>query len=864
MLRLGIIEESHSPWMSPAVYVPKKTGGLRICIDYRELNKRTKRDSYPLPLIDEVQDRLAGSTIFSTLDLQSGYWQMPLNPSDKEKTAFCPGPGFRLYQFCRMPFGLMNAPSSFQRMMDQIFRSLPFVSSYIDDVLIHSSSVREHKEHLQEVFNRISEAGLTLRGQKCKLGLSEVKYLGHVFSAAGMQPDPEKVSVTRNWPTPTNVAEVRQFLGLASYYRRYISQFAQIATPLHQLTCKNSIFQWSSACQESFDTLKSKLMTPPTLAYPHTHTQSGPFVLHTDASSHGVGAVLEQDGRVIVYVSRALTAAERNYSVIQKECLAIVYATKQFRQYLLGRPFELMTDHAPLQWLSAQKAEGMLARWSLALQEFDFKISYKPGVNNGNADALSRIPPKACSATMLSTTTYRTQLQEQQRSDSHLSIIYKGIESQTKPTTTDPILRRYIQLWHQLSIQDGVLCRKYYPANTTTSIIVPIIPLSLRPQLLQEFHNTPAAGHLGSSKTLSLIRKEAYWVNMATDIHQYCTQCTICQQSKLSRPQKAPLQTVPIGRPWQMVAVDVLEVPISTSQNRYLLVFQDYFTKWPEAIPLHNQTAESVTQATIKVFATYGIPDILHSDQGRNFESALLNKTLQAFGTDKSRTTAYHPQGDGMVERFNRSLLQLLRSYVETKDDWEMYLPLVLFAYRTASHASTGLSPYLLMYGREPKTPPLPVCQSGFEPSTYVAHVQGKLAEMRQFVDDHLEKAAHLQKDYYDQRTTTQCFNPNDLVWLQDPTARKLDPIWEGGWSVRSVKGPVTVEIEKGPVTKVVHVNRLRHRLQPHSSDKGVADGECTQPLSFSQVDHNIVLDTEEQTRRYPQRDRRPPDRLTY
>ena len=215
-----------------------------------------------------------------------------------------------------------------------------------------------YKEHLQEVFNRILEAGLTLRGQKCKLGLSEVKYLGHVFSAAGMQPDPEKVSVIRNWPTPTNVAEVRQFLGLASYYRRYISQFAQIAAPLHQLTCKNSIFQWSSACQESFDTLKSKLMTPPTLAYPHTHTQSGPFVLHTDASSHGVGAVLEQDGRVIAYVSRALTAAERNYSVIQKECLAIVYATKQFRQYILGRPFELMTNHAPLQWLSAQKAEA--------------------------------------------------------------------------------------------------------------------------------------------------------------------------------------------------------------------------------------------------------------------------------------------------------------------------------------------------------------------------------------------------------------------------------------------------------------------------------------------------------------------------
>ena len=249
MLKLGIIEESQSPWMAPAVYVPKKSGGVRICVDYRELNKRTKQDSYPLPLIDEVQDRLAGSVIFSTLDLQCGYWQMPVYPLDKEKTAFCPAPGMGLYQFCRMPFGLMNAPSSFQRMMDRIFRSLPYVSTYIDDVLIHSQSIRDHKAHLQEVFNRLKEAGLTLRGRKCNIGLTEVKYLGHIFSAKGLRPDPLKVDAIINWPTLKNAEDVRRFLGLASYYRRYVFQFSEVAAPLHNLTCKHVAFEWSPSCE---------------------------------------------------------------------------------------------------------------------------------------------------------------------------------------------------------------------------------------------------------------------------------------------------------------------------------------------------------------------------------------------------------------------------------------------------------------------------------------------------------------------------------------------------------------------------------------------------------------------------------------
>ena len=390
MLNKGIIEESSSPWLAPVVIVPKKSGEIRLCVDYRQLNKQTTKDAYPLPLPDEVQDRLAGSAIFSTLDLQSGYWQMPVHDTDIPKTAFCPGPGMGLFQFTRMPFGLTGAPSSFQRLMNKIFRNLPFVTTYIDDILVHSANEEQHEYHLQQVFQKLEESGLTLRGNKCHFGMTQVSYLGHLFSASGMMPDSQKVKALLDWPIPTTVTAVRQFIGLASYYRRYIHDFATIAAPLHQLTQKGISFNWSQECTDAFNLLKQKLVQAPILAFPNFSTVASPFVFYTDASSIGIGAVLEQDSHVIAYASRALTKSEKQYNVIQRECLALVYALKQFRHYLIGRSFNLVTDHAPLQWLSAQKMEGLLCRWSLALQEYDFQIKYRKGIQNGNADALSR------------------------------------------------------------------------------------------------------------------------------------------------------------------------------------------------------------------------------------------------------------------------------------------------------------------------------------------------------------------------------------------------------------------------------------------------------------------------------------------
>ena len=336
-----------------------------------------------------------------------------------------------LFQFNRMPFGLTGAPSSFQRFMDKIFRGLSFVSIYLDDILIHSPDEEAHKTHLQEIFSRLSEAGVTLRGKKCRIGMMSVTYLGHVFSAKGMEPDPDKVRAVQEWPIPRSITDVRQFLGLASYYRRYIQHFSHIAAPLHALTQKNAAFKWTEDCQRSFATLKNNLLQPPILSYPQFQSTAKQFVVYTDASDVGLGAVLEQNNCVIAYASRTLTKSERNYSVIQKECLAIVYATKQFRHYLLGRQFQIQTDHAPLQWLSAQRMEGLLCRWALALQEYSFTIVHRKGILNANADSLSRRDQKEITvptaATFCNLGTAPKTLRDAQQLDPVTSVIYNQL-----------------------------------------------------------------------------------------------------------------------------------------------------------------------------------------------------------------------------------------------------------------------------------------------------------------------------------------------------------------------------------------------------------------------------------------------------
>ena len=392
MLKKDVIQPSSSPWASPVVIVQKKDGSYRFCVDYRKINTITRKDAYPLPRIDDTIEALSGSQWFSTLDLRWGYWQVEMSEEDRAKTAFSTHEG--LYEFKVMPFGLCNAPATFQRLMDLVLSGIQWSSClvYIDDIVIVRKTVQNHLDNLQLVLDRIKRAGLWLKPSKCHLFQKEILYLGHRITRDGVATDPGKIDAVRKWAVPRTVQEVQRFLGLVGYYRKFVSNFAATAKLLYRLTERGREFIWTTECEAAFLKLKSRLVSAPILAFPDF---TKIFILDTDASQSGVGAVLSQlhDGqeRVVAYASRVLSKAERQYSVTRKELLAVVTFVKHFRHYLLGRHFVVRTDHSSLQWLyNFKEPEGQTARWLESLQEFDFEVIHRSGRNHSNADALSR------------------------------------------------------------------------------------------------------------------------------------------------------------------------------------------------------------------------------------------------------------------------------------------------------------------------------------------------------------------------------------------------------------------------------------------------------------------------------------------
>ncbi|KAG1941393.1 interleukin-1 receptor accessory protein-like 1-A [Pimephales promelas] len=487
----GIIEPSDSPWAAPMVMVRKKTGAWRPCVDFRRLNAVTRKDSYPLPRIDDALDYVAGSCWFSSLDLRSGYWQVELAAEARPKTAFTIGQG--LWQFKVMPFRLCNAPATFERLMERVLKDIPRTRCvvYLDDLLVHARDFDQAVHNLREVLTAIRSAGLRLNPAKCNLLTRQTQFLGHVVSESGVATDPTKVAAVRDWPPPTNITELRSFLGLASYYRRFVRDFATIASPLHQLTNKGRRFGWSEDCAVAFRQLKAALIDAPVLAYPDPNQ---PFLVDTDASNVGVGAVLSQRGengeRVVAYYSCSLSRPERNYCVTRRELLAVVLAVRHFRPYLLGTRFTLRTDHASLTWmLNFRQPEGQVARWLEILQEYDFEVQHRPGRQHANADALSRRPCFADECRYCSRQEERClepssaavrpgdtrgdgepftteQLRQQQANDQVLMKVRGWLEAQTCPdwpavSSQGPEIKTLHSQWGSLELHDGVIYRRW-------------------------------------------------------------------------------------------------------------------------------------------------------------------------------------------------------------------------------------------------------------------------------------------------------------------------------------------------------------------------------------------------------------------
>ena len=858
LLKLGVIEPSRSSWASPIVLVTKKDGSLRLCCDFRKVNSITLKDSYPIPRIDDSIDALRESRWFSSLDLASGYWQVPMNPKDVEKTAFTTP--FGLYQFRVMPFGLANAPATFERMMEHILRGLHWETCliYLDDVIIFSRTFDEHLVRLHEVLTRLKEANLKLSSTKCKLFRSEVECLGHIVSGDGVKTDPKKIEAITAWPTPKCPKEVRSFVGLCSYYRRFVRGFANIARPLHRAAVSDRGFQWTEECDEAFKTLKGVLTSPPILAYP---ADDGIFILDTDASGEGLGAVLSQmqhgEERVIGYYSRALTKPEQQYCVTRRELLAIVASLKHFHHYLYGRHFKIRTDHGSLKWLlNFKNPEGQLWRWMQVMNNYDSEIQYRPGKQHKNADALSRRPCHQCqhcerqeakevsrdhpghSVCAIRRDRSVTddqwcepwtpeQLRTWQNEDLVLRKVLQWVDEGKKPPRREvrvegTDIRTYWSIFEQLEVIDGVLYRKACPDDKYPSPRL-VAPRVVRDQIFEFLHTKRTGGHLGINRTSASARKRFWWPGMKKDVVRWCKHCSVCQRRNL-RPgaQRSGLHQEPIGAPMERLAFDILSFPEETTQgNTCILVICDYFTKWVEAFALPDHKAVTVADVLVtEVFLRFGVPRYLHSDQAPEFMSDLITELCQLLEIQRTRTCPYRPQSDGLVERFNRTLIDMLSKFCgEQHDDWDEHLPYLMSAYRATVNESTGCSPNIVMLGRE-ITMPIDLM---YPPTHYVGnwcHV--KYVEwVKRALQDNFERARHQlgvaaerQKRYYDVRTKARQFEVNDFVLrFYPPNLRnKLNSPYIGPYRVMAKLGEVTYQIKKTPKSKpvVVHVDHLK------------------------------------------------------
>ena len=853
MLAKDVIQRSSSPWASPIVLVGKKDGSVRFCVDYRKVNGITRKDAYPLPRVDDTLDTLAGSKWFTTLDLISGYWQVELEEKDREKTAFCTPDG--LFEFKVMPFGLCNAPATFQRLMDMVLAGLQWTNClvYLDDIIVVGKTFSQHLRNLTQVFERLRAAGLKLKPTKCHLCSEQVEFLGHVVSPEGVSTDPKKIAKVAEWPIPTSKKEVQQFLGLAGYYRRFISEFAKIARPLHRLTEKTATFNWDNDCQEAFETLRDKLISAPILAFPDLEK---PFILDTDASDKGIGAVLSQrdeEGaeRVVAYASKSLSRAEQHYCVTRKELLAVVYFIRHFRPYLLGRKFMLRTDHGSLTWLANfREPTGQLARWLEQLQEFDFDICHRPGRRHQNADAMSRIPCKQCGRTshgldnaastvaalsqgIRSTPMERSssEIRTHQLKDPQIGYILKAKESGQQPSAAEArsqgrAARRLNQLWERLQVRDGTLLRQYEDDSGKQKWLQLVLPPELQQEVMREIHSGVISGHLGEQKMLSQLKERFYWPSMAEDVRHWCQTCSVCATKKSPQQgSRAPMQTIQAGSPMQVVAVDITgPLPESEAGNRYILVVGDYFTKWMEAYAIPDQEATTVaTKLVDEFYCRFGPPEQLHSDQGKQFESKLIQQICSILKISKSRTTAYHPQCDGLVERFNRTLKHMLATSLKDHPfDWEDRLRKVCMAYNTSVQASSGYTPFYLLYGREARLPidlmygtKRPSPQSVHE---YASNLKQSLNDAYSAVRQQLNQAHARQKQYYDRKVHGEPYKKGDLVWLHNPTvppgqSAKLMHPWTGPYRIVERLSEVDYRIQElfGKKTpSVVHFDRLK------------------------------------------------------
>src|SRR5437588_4664713 len=618
-----------------------------MCIDYRALNKQTIKNRYPLPRIDEMLDRLYKAQYFSKIDLRSGYHQIRIIPEDVPKTAF--RTRYRHYEFLVLCFGLTNAPATFQTLMNDIFREKldACVLIYLDDILIYSSDIKQHLQDLKEVLEILRKNQLYAKLSKCQFLKEETKYLRFIVSNKGIQVDPKKIKAIQEWEQPKNTTQVRSFLGLANYYRHFIEKFSQKAAPLTGLLKKGEdvIKAWDEKCTEAFQQLKYYLTNTPILQSPDPEK---PYTVTTDASDQAVGGVLYQDRHPIAYMSRKLNPAEQNYATHEKETLAIVEALREWRYYLEGNHFKVITDHLSLKYLHTQPTlSKRQARWMETLSEFDMEIEYQPGATNVVADALSR-PPTINNILQVKSDLMK-EVKEAYKLDAGTQELIQVLEKSSDKIP--PELQKKAQ---QFTLQNGTLYFK-------DRIYVPTDP-KLRLKLLQEYHDTPIAGYLRVEKTYEALSRNFYWPRMADNLKSFVTSCNICQRNKPS--QKLPaglLQPLEIPtQNWQQISMDfIVQLPkTKTTHKDAIVVFVDRLSKQAhfQAVTTNIIAPETARVFIDTVFKLHGLPQVIVCDRDVRFTSNFWQALFKLLNTRLAMSTAFHPQTNRQTERTNRTL----------------------------------------------------------------------------------------------------------------------------------------------------------------------------------------------------------------
>jgi len=878
MLKAGIIQESKSEWASPVVLVKKPDNSYRFCVDYRRVNAITFKDAFPTTNIQDALDSLRGSRYFCTLDLLQGYWQIPNSARARERSAFCTRTN--LYEFTRLPFGMTGAPATFCRVMQKVLGDLTgkIAISYIDDIIIFGRTQSELLDRLDQVLTRLQEHGLKVKPTKCSLFKTEIKFLGHLVNESGIKPLPDKLEAIKYWPVPRCVRETKAFYGLCSYYRKFIKNFAQIAHPLTNLTKKFVRFSWSDAEQNSFEQLKSALLDAPILAYPHPHVEC---IVDTDVSGVAIGGcvsqVIEGTERPIAFFSRVLSDSQTKYCPTKRELLAAVLTLQHFRHYLLHVPVKLRTDHHSLLWLKTFKSpEGMLARWLETFAEFDLHIEHRAGRTHCNADALSRQYCKQCwgkpqhtdddfdelaraneiaeplgiNQLQILPEISETELAELQDADTIISPVKTWLELDYSPTEDEireihPEARKLWSNRQLLKITDNILVRTSEKGHQL------IVPNSLRQRLFDAAHSSPLAGHLGNDKTVGQLKEHYYWPGMTVDVRMWTHSCDTCCRTK-GPPNKAQgkLTKVHAAAPMDLVAIDLLSgLPTADDNSKYILVVVDYYTRWVEAYSLPNEEASTCFQALYtNFFSKFGFPSQLHSDQGRQFESRLFHEMARITGMRKTRTSPYHPRGNGLVERFNRTLLSMLRAMaIENPHDWPQKLPALTSAYRACPHKITKMTANELMLGRNVQTPVTLIAKPPNEKdevkTPFARDLRNSMREAHIRVRQTTNTSARLQKRYFDARTRSITFVKGEYVYVYSPNPllrqkrRKLTPLWSGPWRIEQFITDVVVKVKHLTTKKTqnVHVDRLSKchsvpALLNSDTQNTQAASETTQP----------------------------------